>query len=73
MTERPCYGCGGDGERKTVYVTNGVLILCDQCLSDLNHKNPILAELRHVLDQWEGCHGNWADDIQGIITKWEKS
>lgn len=35
---RLCDGCRRNGERKMIRVTNGALVLCNQCLGDLDRK-----------------------------------
>ena len=48
MTMSKCEGCGLCSNKpaatRQVRTTNGVLSLCDQCLSDINRKSPLLAE-----------------------------
>ena len=46
---RLCEGCGANSNRKKVLVTNGALILCDQCLADLDRKNPQVKLLKERL------------------------
>lgn len=44
-----CEGCGAvdwADKFKKIHVTNGALMLCVQCLSDINRKNPELVALR---------------------------
>lgn len=45
-----CEGCGIYGTPKTkVYLTNGALRLCNQCLGDINRKNPDAKRYRAAL------------------------
>lgn len=47
-----CEGCGLNGGAYTcVHTTNGCLVLCHQCLSDLNRKNPELPALRAEIER----------------------
>ncbi len=68
-----CEGCGALGENVKyidVRVTNGVLHLCQQCLDDVNRKNPKLIEAVELLaeltapdpcqyDHNEKCQAHW--------------
>lgn len=45
LSMRKCDGCGVAATR-SVRVTNGVLFLCQQCLDDVNRKNPDLAKAK---------------------------
>jgi hypothetical protein len=66
MSDRPCDACGlsaGDSRTGKLYgttqirTTNGSLFLCEQCLGDINRKNPItkalLVALRTAISEAE--------------------
>lgn len=58
---RLCEGCGYNGDRKEVYMTNGVLVLCARCLDDINRKNPVFAIMqKHGLGVVKDTDGWWA-------------
>lgn len=41
-----CEACGVPEASRHVNTTNGGLFLCQQCLDDINRKNPEVAELK---------------------------
>jgi hypothetical protein len=51
MSDSKCNACGLPESHlfKRVRTTNGGLLLCEQCLADINRKNPELRNLRDVV------------------------
>lgn len=50
--EKVCEACGsGPVETKLVRTTNGSLRICEQCLSDINRKSPLLIAERDRADK----------------------
>ncbi len=66
MMSRPCDACGTMllGYLTPIGTTNGALFLCEQCLSDINRKSPLLAAERHRADQQEGVAQKYYDKLQ---------
>lgn len=53
---KKCERCGINGPTViliSIYVPNGILTLCDICLSAVNRKNPRLAELERQLEAFQ--------------------
>lgn len=49
---RTCYACGTIGfGRLEIRTTNGHLVLCEQCIGDINRKSPLLTALRERHDR----------------------
>ena len=66
--ETKCEACGlisSATEYITVRTTNGGLILCSQCLNDINRKNPQIQSERvcRIISDWAVFHG-FEDDCQ---------
>jgi hypothetical protein len=61
-----CEGCGSAAVRR-VHTTNGGLALCQQCLDDINRKNPELMRFNKALTKffslpnWRKRIGPWKD------------
>jgi DNA-directed RNA polymerase subunit M/transcription elongation factor TFIIS len=74
LRSRKCEGCGTRGDNVTyikVRVTNGSLMLCQQCLDDVNRKNPELTALRERLaglaERWKHQDAGGFSPIRGVI------
>ena len=58
-----CDGCGVLGPSIRVYVTNGALTLCEQCLGDVNRKNPELVTLKAEANRLAAENQRLKDDL----------